>query len=149
MKLKQIILLLSLCFIYSTICSCEKETDPVSSSNHIYHTTYGTITQIDSYPLYTFNYTSDYKFHEYLKTGNFPLLASNQIKSSNFSCTCFSVFGGDNRYLGRNYDWNDHTCYYVVFTDPDGAYASISTVDLGFFNYDPDQSPNVPSADHG
>ena len=132
MKIKYILILLiislsSIC----ALCSCEKETDPVSSSNRIYQTAYGTVTQIDRYPLYTFNYTSDYKFDEYLHTGNFPQITLNQFKSGNFCCTCFSAFGGDNRYLGRNYDWS--------------AYASVSTVDLGFFDYYPAQSPNFSS----
>lgn len=145
MKIKYSILLILLIFLSNTVCSCKKETNPVSSPNQIYQTAYGTVTQIDSYPLYSFNYTADYEFDEYLQTGVLPQFASNQFMPDNFCCTCFSAFGGDNRFFGRNYDWPDHTCYYVVLTNPDNAYASISTVDLGFFNYDPNQSPNNSS----
>jgi hypothetical protein len=144
MNIKHVLIINVFLFFFCFLCNCEKETDPISSSNPTYQTQYGSVTQIDSYPLFTLNYIVDYKFDEYLQLGNFPQLASTQFNPEHFCCTCFSVFGEDNRYLGRNYDWSEQTTYYVVFTNPDDAYASISTVDLGFFGYDTNKSPSDP-----
>lgn len=144
MNFRRVLLISALLFFYCILCGCEKEADPVSSSNSTYQTQYGSVTQIDSYPLFIFDYTGDYEFDEYLQSGNFPQLASTQSNPKHFCCTCFSVFGEDNRYLGRNYDWSEQTTYYVVFTNPDNAYASVSTVDLGFFDYDANEPPSDP-----
>ncbi len=144
MNFKRVLSISASLFFYCIFCGCEKETDPVSSANSTYQTQYGPVTQIDQYPLYTLNYKADYKFDEYLQSGNFPQFTSTQFNPEHFCCTCFSVFGEENRYLGRNYDWSEQTTYYVVFTHPDDAYASISTVDLGFFDYDANEPPSDP-----
>ena len=89
-----------------------------------------------------YTYSGDYKFDDYLKTGDIPFFSSINNKSKNFACTCFSVFGGDYRFLARNYDWSNRSSYYVVFTDPPGRYSSVSTVDMSFFNYDHSQPPD-------
>jgi predicted choloylglycine hydrolase len=122
--------------------ACDKKSDPISSVNQTYQTSFGTVTQIDDYPLFMLNYSSDYKFDDYLHTGNIPFYTSNNSNSKNYCCTCFSAFGEDNRLLGRNYDWSVASSYFLVFTDPPNGYSSVSTVDMYFFDYDHDQSPD-------
>ena len=119
--------------------TCDKESGPVSSVNE---TPYGRVTQIDDFPLYKIDYSSDYKFDQFLQTGEIPFYTSNTSKSKNYGCTCFSVFGEDNRLLSRNYDWSVATSYFLVFTDPPNGYSSVSTVDMYFFEYYHDQSPD-------
>ena len=139
---KHMFLSVYLVFFYFFLCSCDKERDPVTSVNQTYKTSCGIVTQIDDYPLFTLNYSSDYKFDEYLQTGNIPLYPSNKSNSKNFYCTCFSAFGEDSRLLGRNFDWPDSSTYFIFFTNPPNGYSSVSTVDLGFFNYDHDKTPD-------
>ena len=118
---------------------CDKESGPVSSVNE---TPFGTVTQIDDYPLYKIEYSSDYKFDQFLQTGDIPFYTSSTSDSKHYGCTCFSVFGEDNRLFGRNYDWSVASSYFLVFTDPPNGYSSVSTVDMYFFEYDHDQSPD-------
>lgn len=138
MDLKQLLLIVSLFFI----CSCQENFDPISSVNVIYESDYGIVTQIDEYPLYELNYTADYEFDEYLQTSIFPASYSNTTNNRDFSCTCFSAFGEDSRLFGRNYDWTESSTYFILFTNPPDGYASVSTVDLSFFNYDHTQLPD-------
>jgi hypothetical protein len=126
-------------FICVLLYACDKESDPVSSVNE---TPFGIVTQIDDYPLYKINYTADYKFDEFLQTGDIPFYTSNISNSKNYSCTCFSVFGEDQRLLGRNYDWSVASSYFLVFTDPPNGYSSVSTVDMYFFDYNHDKAPD-------
>ena len=121
------------------IQACDKDTGPVAYESE---TPFGTISQIDDYPLFKVEYISDYKFDLYLDSGNIPYYTSVSTKSHNYSCTCFSAFGEDTRLLGRNYDWSTRTTYFLVFTNPPGAYSSVSTVDMYFFNYDQGKSPD-------
>lgn len=134
--------IISIIVFFLPFCYCDKEHEPISPVNQTYETPYGIVTQIDDYPLFTLNYTSDYKFDEYLQTGNIPLYTSNKSNSKNFSCTCFSAFGGEYQLFGRNYDWSESSTYYILFTNPPNGYSSVSTVDLSFFNYNHDESPS-------
>lgn len=127
-----------LVFLWLSHCACIKESDPISSESE---TPYGTISQIDDYPLYKIDYTSDYKFDQFLETGNLPFYTSISSKDNQYTCTCFSAFGEDIRWLGRNYDWSARSSYFIVFTNPPNAYSSVSTVDMYFFNYDHSKSP--------
>lgn len=142
MSLKQPLFVSLIILIYFFGGACDKESDPVSTAHKTYDTPYGTVTQIDDYPLYTLDYTSDYRFDEYLQTGNIPFNGLGNVNSGNYHCTCFAAFGGDNRLLGRNYDWPEVTSYYVVTTRPPNGYSSVSTVDMTFFDYQHDESPD-------
>ena len=132
----QLYITVFLCILFYT---CDKKSDPISSGSE---TPYGMVTQIDDYPLYKIDYSSDYKFDQFLQTGNIPFYTSNQSNNKNYSCTCFSVFGEDHRLLGRNYDWSVVSSYFLVFTNPPNGYSSVSTVDMCFFEYDHDQPPD-------
>jgi hypothetical protein len=98
-----------------SISSCEKDIIPFTGESQ---TPYGTITQIDEYPLYKINYTSDYEFEQFLETGTIPFYSSISSKEMNYSCTCFTAFGGEERLFGRNYDWSNRASYFIVFTNP-------------------------------
>jgi hypothetical protein len=132
--------------VYFTLCfsvnSCGSEINSESSIGRTYKTAYGTVTYLDNAPLYSLTYTKDYHFDEYLETGTFPSLLSYLPEKEKYSCTCFMAFGEGNRIFGRNFDWNDPAPYYLLVTDPDEGYASVSMVDLGFFNYDHEKPPD-------
>ncbi len=121
--------------------SCKTGGDPAPSTNGTYQTAYGTITQIDAYPLFRYTYSADYQFDDYLETGDIPDYTALTRNANNYGCTCFSAYGGGNRLLGRNYDWPEQSTYFIVFTDPVDGYASVSTVDMYFFDYDQSKSP--------
>ena len=123
-------------------CALHQQCDPVSSDSLTFDTHYGPVTRIDDYPLYAMTYTADYNFQDYLRTGVFPFSASGSDNGADFECTCFTAFGGGQRLLGRNYDWDVPSTYYLVFTDPGNGYASVSTVDLVFFDYHHAESPD-------
>ncbi len=86
--------------------------------------------------LLVMHYYGDYGFDEFLKRG----LASNadpslgSVNQPQWSCTCFSSFGNENDpLLGRNYDYTQVRPL-ILFTDPPGAYASVSMVDISFMS---------------
>lgn len=126
------------------LSGCVTDRDPVAAQDETYETDYGSIEQVNDFPLYKFTYTADYEFDQYLQTGNYPFYDSVSSTDNNFTCTCFAAFGGDNRFLGRNYDWPDQTAYYLVFTDPPNGYASVAMSDMYFFNYHHDLLPDHP-----
>ena len=140
--LLKIAIFLTLCLLF--LHACDHNRDPLAVDDMIYETAYGTVAQVDSYPLFTFRYSSDYQFAQYLQDGQFPDLSAKLTVNRKFACTCFSAFGDQTRLLGRNYDWPQHSSYFLVFTDPPDGYASVSTVDLSFFNYDHNQPPHAP-----
>jgi hypothetical protein len=123
------------------LSGCTQEKSPLSAVGQTYQISYGTVTQVDAYPLYVFTYTSGYEFDQYLQSGNFPYYTTVITSSHHFACTCFSAFGGDKSFLGRNYDWSEPSAYYIVHTDPPDGHASVSTVDMTFFNYDYNEPP--------
>ena len=144
MKSLQKFFLISFSLLYFAFCGCDKDEGPLTSEVQTYQTSSGAVACIDNYPLYSLEYSGDYKFDEYLLTGNIPFFASNISDSTIFGCTCFSAFGGDTRLTGRNYDWSTHSTYFIVFTNPPNAYSSISTIDLGFFDYNQGEPPDSP-----
>jgi hypothetical protein len=141
MQRRHLFLVLALVFTFLIFSSCNEETDPISPGQQTYETFYGDATRVDNYPLYSLDYTTDYKFDEYLQTGIILNYIPSKTGNRNFSCTCFSAFGENSRLLGRNYDWNTGSSYFILFTNPPNAYSSVSTVDLSFFNYNHEKSP--------
>jgi len=89
-------------------------------------------TKIDDYPLYTATYVGDYRFSEYLQTGNRPRL-------SGIGCTCFTV---DGSLYGRNFDFPENPAL-LLWTSPMGGYKSVSMVDLGYFGYSIENQPTI------
>jgi len=138
---RRIVLVVCLVLLCPCRCGRDREKTPVATPSPTYEISCGTVTEIDDYPLFTLDYSSDYGFDEYLRTGDIPIDDSDNSTNGDFHCTCFSAFGGNNRLLGRNYDWSDHSTYFILFTDPPDGYSSVSTVDLSFFAYAHDKSP--------
>ena len=135
-----LILIITFPIIFS-INTCTDNENPLSFQNIAYESSYGQIVQVDEYPLYSIDYSVDYKFDEYLQTGILPFNSIEYSENNDFQCTCVFAGGGKNRLFGRNYDWNEYSTYYLVFTNPPGGYSSISMVDVSFYNYYHNESP--------
>lgn len=88
--------------------------------------------KIDNHPLYIMNYSGDYGFENYLKTGINYL--SQDFLDIDWACTCFATLNNETDMLfGRNFDWS-HNPILVLFTDPSYGYRSISIIDLGLLD---------------
>jgi hypothetical protein len=103
------------------------------------------IRKLDNIAAYKMVYKSDYKFDEFLKKGAeddselYDFLNSNGFHphenlcgsgAGAFGCSCFTVKNKNGDVLfGRNFDWYSHPCT-LVYTNPKGAYSSVSMVDL-------------------
>lgn len=102
-----------------------------------------TVRKTDDYPLYVMRYYGDYGFKDPQTGRGFKglwKLAYEILRPQNAGpmCTCFSATHGQtNRIFGRNYDWKHTTAALLLFTDPPGKYASVSMVDITFFQFDP------------
>jgi hypothetical protein len=86
--------------------------------------------QIDDLPLFTMTYYGDY---DPLAGGDFPSQAADQ---SRWGCSLFYA-GGGSPIFGRNFDWQRHPAL-LLFTRPNGRYASVSMVDIGYLGFDLD-----------
>ena len=143
----RLILLLTVSFLQIT---CKGDLSTTSATENTFSTAYGTISKLDPYPLYVLYYKTDYKFDEYLQTGLFPISSIESINSEyNYACTCFSAMGDKHdRLLGRNFDWDVHSTYFLLFTEPDDGFASVSMVDVGFLSYDHSKPPDASENDY-
>lgn len=133
--------------LLTILLACSKNGMPLSNTTNL--SVLETLQKVDDYPLYVMEYEADYKFNEYLQTGNWPELSISIPESQaagDWGCTCFSAMGDPNtRIMGRNFDWND--CIpLVLYTIPSNGYASVSLVDLEYFGFHrgnlPDKSAN-------
>jgi ribosomal protein S8E len=100
----------------------------------------GTIVQVDDYPLFLMNFSGDYGFSDFLKTGTasvsgLPHHEPFAAGSPSWGCTCFSAMGNaDKKIFGRNFDYYHHVSL-VLFTHPSSAFASLSTVDIYYLGF--------------
>ncbi len=98
----------------------------------------GKLRKLDEFPLYELEYSISYDPERYLvapKTGALPRAEPD------FACSCFAALDArGNRAFGRNFDWDRHPIL-VLLAAPEGAYASISLVDLHYLGYGPGKSP--------
>ncbi|MBN2412427.1 linear amide C-N hydrolase [candidate division KSB1 bacterium] len=105
--------------------------------------TLSSLKKVDDYPLYVMTYYGDYGFADYLKTGRWQT-ADVRVHVSNFACACFSALNGDgNKLFGRSYDMRNRASL-LLFTDPPGAYSSLSMVDLSYFGFGTSTSLDSP-----
>lgn len=113
-----------------------------------------TLHKADDYPMYRMTYYGDYGFDGFLKTGaasdsdiekyvtkrllkGLPI----NLRVTGDGCTAFVARNADGDVIyGRNFDF-EYTPSLQVFTDPDGGYASVSTVNLTFAGYAADKLP--------
>jgi hypothetical protein len=101
------------------LTACSQQTapqaDPISTLN-----------KVDDYPLYTMLYAGDY-------SNQLSALPKPNAGAPAFGCSLFAALGNpDQRLFGRNFDWQFSPTL-LLFTDPPDGYASVSTVDLGYF----------------
>jgi hypothetical protein len=102
-----------------------------------------TIRKADDYPLYVMRYYGDYGFKDPQTGRGFKGLwkwAYEELRPQNDGpmCTCFSATDRQtNRIFGRNYDLNSTEAALLLFTDPPDKYASVSMVDITYFQFDP------------
>lgn len=98
---------------------------------------------------YTMNYTYDYDVDKLLEEGvssHVQLIFKGLCDAAfggikGLGCTTFnSVTPGGDYIFGRNFDYTDSD-YMLVWTDPEGGYASVSSVALVFNGYDSDFTP--------
>jgi hypothetical protein len=112
------------------IASCA---GPIASSEQ---RTLGSLQKLDDFPLYQMYFYGDYGFWDYLQRGGGEIGEGGQVESNpvvrDWACTGFAALGatGD-KFLGRNFDWYYHPVL-ILFTDPPGAYASVSMVDISY-----------------
>jgi hypothetical protein len=97
----------------------------------------GTIVQVDDYPLFVMNFSGDYGFADFLRTGTTSVSGMihqeySTAQSPSWGCTCFSAMGNvDKKIFGRNFDYYHHVSL-VLFTHPPSAFASLSTMDIHY-----------------
>lgn len=113
------------------------------------------IQRIDEYGFYTMEYSCDYGFDDFLKTGasndteliwfvmgklmrGFPV----EITETELGCSTFNAVTPDGDFVfGRNFDM-DYSPGILVRTKPDDGYESISMVNLAFLGYKDDYMPD-------
>lgn len=91
--------------------------------------------QVDAYPLYQMTY-----YAEYEPGGQTSPLrhAAPPQGEGGWACSLFAALADPgNRLYGRNFDW-DYSPALVLFTQPQGGYASLSLVDIAFLGYEGD-----------
>jgi predicted choloylglycine hydrolase len=100
----------------------------------------GTIVQVDDYPLFVMNFSGDYGFADFLRTGSasaslVPHQGQFAAETPSWGCTCFSAMGNaEKEIFGRNFDWYHHASL-VLYTHPSLAFASLSTVDIYYLGF--------------
>lgn len=117
--------------------------------------TLNSIEKIDDYTLYTMDYSGDYGFDDFLKTGASSdselvdfvvkkLLKGIPVKFSipNLGCSTFNAQTREGDYIfGRNFDLTYSPALFVK-TKPNQGYASMSTVNLGFLGFNKSKQPD-------
>jgi hypothetical protein len=100
--------------------------------------TLASLRRVDDYPLYVMRYHGDYDFKGLMQAGTpagVERASSYQELDYAWACTCFSTLNADGDVLlGRNFDWYNHPAL-LLFTDPPGAYASVSMVDISYLGF--------------
>jgi len=84
--------------------------------------------KIDDHPLYVMYYAGSYRDLALPAVAS----ASDAAYLPPFACTVFAAMADpEQRLVGRNFDWPHHPAL-LLFTNPPGAYASVTMVDLSF-----------------
>ncbi len=94
----------------------------------------GEIVQISDYPLFVMNYSGDYNFQNYLKTGISLNKFRLQDDSALWGCTCFSAMADSCKIFGRNFDYYHHIAL-ILYTHARNAYSSISLADITYLGF--------------
>ena len=92
--------------------------------------TLASLVQVDEYPLYTMSYLADYQSEELA-----GWISGKSEGEAAWACSLLAAFGDPQEMLyGRNFDW-DFSPALLLFTDPEGGYASVSMVDLHYLGF--------------
>jgi hypothetical protein len=85
--------------------------------------------QVDGYPLYVMHYQGDYESPA--PSGE----TSGAGRAPAWGCSLFAALGDpDNRFFGRNFDWQ-YSPALLLFTTPSDGYASVSIVDIAYLGF--------------
>jgi hypothetical protein len=85
--------------------------------------TLSSLEKLDDYPLYVMHYQGTYAY---------PRITTSLPTGSSIACSLFASLGeADDKYYGRNFDW-DYSPSLLLFTDPPDGFASVSMVNLAF-----------------
>lgn len=94
--------------------------------------TLNSLEQLDAYPLYVMHYQGAYPA-QVSQPWPRSVLAARQLT---WGCSLFAALGdGGDRLAGRNFDWRFSPAL-LLFTEPPGAFASVSLVDLEYLGFD-------------
>lgn len=109
--------------------------------------TLSSLEQVDDYPLYTMRYYGSYPGEA--RSFGPPGLSQPRIVSAQtgcrlaWGCSLFAALGDeDNRFLGRNFDWQFSPAL-LLFTDPPDGYASVSMVDIEYLGFEGERSRDL------
>ena len=90
--------------------------------------------QVDSYPLYTMEFSGEYQ-QQASEDGNLVGLVHALKTDTAWACTLFAALASEgNKLYGRNFDW-EYSPAMLLFTDPPDGYASVSMVDLTYLGF--------------
>lgn len=113
------------------------------------------VEKLNDHPFYQMNYTSDYHFDEYLKTGGATIedtmnFAAEQMgleppfesDESGFACaTIYSPDTNGDYIFARNFDYPSAASL-LIHTNPDDGYESVSMVNLEHMGYGSENYPD-------
>lgn len=89
------------------------------------------LSKVDDYPLYSMQFSADYRRMIPKKQGTLNPIRSLQ-SSRSWACSLFTTSGdGSNPLYGRNFDW-EHSPALLLFNSSPGVYQSVSMVNLDF-----------------
>ncbi|MBI5952904.1 MAG: linear amide C-N hydrolase [Chloroflexi bacterium] len=92
--------------------------------------TLSSLQKVDDYPLYTMHY--------YGSSVDGMSFSTDSKLSSTWSCSLFAAMGGEDKFYGRNFDWEMSPAL-LLFNHPTDGYDSVSMVDIAYlFDDNPD-----------
>ncbi len=103
-------------------------------------TTLQSLEQVHGYPLYRMVYYGDFPPMSQAQSLSQATWAAT---SQPWSCSLFAALGDpDSPVYGRNFDW-EFSPALVLFSQPQGRYASVSMVDIAYLGFDGENAQNL------
>ncbi|CAG1012695.1 partial Penicillin acylase, partial [Anaerolineales bacterium] len=85
--------------------------------------TLSSLEKVDDYPLYTMHY--------YGSSADGISFSTDSNPSSIWGCSLFAAMGGEDKFYGRNFDWEMSPAL-LLFNHPTDGYDSVSMVDIAY-----------------